>query len=383
MSKNITVKAITDEQLQEIQELAKKKLEITSIKPVELSPEETKEIEDTFENVKDFRQLGEKITAPIDNIIEKTSKIIEWDPIMDVSNELAEINREVQAVYKDIINDDWPFMRFLKSLPVIGNVAEKIDEKLDDLKFDIKSISWKIEVIFSWFDQAYESLNKSIEMQKEFLQWLEDSLSKVKAYKDYVSRKLEEFKERKSQVKDDIERQKYDMFIKNVEYFLWNLEVLIWNLELARKRLLMRLESAVKLALAMNSSRPIFKTLLSVAILETSWQKALDASMKAIDVMWKTIDQMSTDLTDKAIESSKRVEELSSKPILDPKVFVDNVKKLKQHFDIIEAYREKIKQEAEAERQIFVEATEELKKIKEIKSKDLDELQNKLSNFNG
>jgi hypothetical protein len=41
-------------------------------------------------------------------------------------------------------------------------------------------------------------------------------------------------------------------------------------LELARKRLLMRLDAAVKLALAMNSSRPIFKTLLSVAVLETS-----------------------------------------------------------------------------------------------------------------
>jgi hypothetical protein len=35
----------------------------------------------------------------------------------------------------------------------------------------------------------------------------------------------------------------------------------------------------------MSSSRPIFKTLLSVAILETSGQKAIDASMKTIDVM--------------------------------------------------------------------------------------------------
>jgi hypothetical protein len=62
---------------------------------------------------------------------------------------------------------------------------------------------------------------------------------------------------------------------------------------MARKRLLMRLDSATKLSLAMNSSRPIFKTLLSTALIETSSQKALDASMKALDVMGETIDKMS------------------------------------------------------------------------------------------
>jgi hypothetical protein len=31
-------------------------------------------------------------------------------------------------------------MKFLKSLPVIGNFAEKIDEKFDELKFDMKTV---------------------------------------------------------------------------------------------------------------------------------------------------------------------------------------------------------------------------------------------------
>jgi hypothetical protein len=62
---------------------------------------------------------------------------------------------------------------------------------------------------------------------------------------------------------------------------------------MARKRLLMRLDSASKLSLAMTTSRPIFKTLLSTALIETSSQKALDASMKALDVMGNTIDKMS------------------------------------------------------------------------------------------
>jgi hypothetical protein len=79
-----SVKEITDEQLKEIQELAEKK-QVANIVPVELAPEEAQEIEQTFENVSDFRTLGEKITAPIDSIVDKTAKIIEKDPIMDVS----------------------------------------------------------------------------------------------------------------------------------------------------------------------------------------------------------------------------------------------------------------------------------------------------------
>jgi inosine/xanthosine triphosphate pyrophosphatase family protein len=74
---NTTTQTITDEKLQELQNLTQQKLQITSIKPIQLSPTETQEIEETFQNVRDFRQLGEKITAPIDDIIEKTTQIIE------------------------------------------------------------------------------------------------------------------------------------------------------------------------------------------------------------------------------------------------------------------------------------------------------------------
>jgi hypothetical protein len=35
----------------------------------------------------------------------------------------------------------------------------------------------------------------------------------------------------------------------------------------------------------MNSSRPIFKVLLSSAVVELSSQKAIDASIKSIEVM--------------------------------------------------------------------------------------------------
>lgn len=372
-----TTTMLKEKDFNNLQNLIKEK-KSTWLVVKELEPNEKAEIEETFKNVKDFRQLWEKITAPIDKIIEKTSKIIESDPIMDVSKELSQVNEEVNSVYKEIINDDWVVMKFLKSIPVIWNIAEKLDNSIDEVKFNMKSIQWKIEQIFSWFDVSYNSLVKSIDMQKEFLEGLEQNIWKVKAYKKYVEQKLKEFEEKYQQVENEEEKQKYKMFIDNVKFFLWNLEVLIWNLELARKRLLIRLDAATKLALAMQSSRPIFKTLLSVAILETSGQKALDASTKAIQVMGSTIDKMSSELTDKAIESSKKAEELSSKPVLDPKVFVENVKKLKQHFEEIEQYRQQVKQEAKAERQVFKQASEELAKLKEVKTKDFDELEENL-----
>ena len=172
---------------------------------------------------------------------------------------------------------------------------------------------------------------------------------------------------------------KLDMFIRQVEYFHANLNVLIGNLDMARKRLLMRLDSASKLSLAMSSSRPIFKTLLSTALIETSSQKALDASMKAIDVMGSTIDKMSSELTDKAIESSRKSEELSSKPVLSSQVFVENVNKLKAHFETIEAYRAQVKLEADAEKKAFDDASEELKKVKVLNAKDQEELARELN----
>ena len=373
----IETKTMTDDKLKEIQDLAEKK-QTANIMPVELDTNETSEIESTFENVSDFRQLGEKITAPIDNIVEKTSKIIETDPVMDVSSELKQVNEQVQDVYKEIMDTDGAFMKILKKIPVIGDLAKKIDDGVDSLKFDMKWVKGQIDTIFGGFDISYNSLNKSIQMQQEFLDGLDKNLWKVKAYKEYVEKKLEEFKQKESTITDEQEKAKYKMFINNVEYFLWNLTVLIGNLELARKRLLIRLDSAVKLALAMSSSRPIFKTLLSVAVLEISGQKALDASMKSIDVMWKTIDKMSSELTDKAIESNRKAEEMTTKPVLDTQLFIQNVEKLKQHFDTIDQYREQVKKEAEEERKLFEKASEDLSNIKNVKSTDYDELTSEL-----
>jgi len=88
---------------------------------------------------------------------------------------------------------------------------------------------------------------------------------------------------------------------------------------------------------------------------------------------------MSSELTDKAIESSKKAEEMSSKPVLSTTVFIENVTKLKNHFDSIESFREQREQEAEAERKSFEEAKIKLENIKVLTAKETDELNKELT----
>ncbi len=347
---------------------------LTKLNAKPLSAIEQAEVESTFSEAKDFRSLGEKITAPLDSIIAETATVIDNDPIMNVSDELSKMNGEVQEVYKEIINNDGMMMRAAKAIPLLGTLMRSVDAKWDEAKFNIQTLQGKIEMIFSGFDQAYNSLNTSIDMQKKFLDGIDANLGKVVAYRDFLRGKIEEFKSKASTSTDENEKMKFDMFIRQVEYFVSNLDVLIGNLDMARKRLLMRLDAAAKLSLSMSSSRPIFKTLLSTALIETSSQKALDASMKAISVMGETIDKMSSELTDKAIESSRKSEELSSKPVLSSTVFVENVTKLKTHFETIEAFRAQVQVEADAQKKAFNEASEQLKQVKILNAKDQEEL---------
>ncbi|MDP5038933.1 MAG: hypothetical protein NWP80_00625, partial [Candidatus Gracilibacteria bacterium] len=130
---------------------------------ISISDVEIAEIEQTFAQANDFRSVGEKITSPIDDIISQTAQIIDKDPIMNVSGELEKMNTEVQGVYKEILDNDGTFMKLLKTLPVIGGIATKIDGKIDEANFNMKTVEGKISVIFSGFDQSYNSINTSVD----------------------------------------------------------------------------------------------------------------------------------------------------------------------------------------------------------------------------
>jgi hypothetical protein len=75
---------------------------------------------------------------------------------------------------------------------------------------------------------------------------------------------------------------------------------------------------------------------------------------------------MSSELTDKAISSAKKSEELSNKPVLSTTVFLENVTKLKNYFDEIEDYRKRIKEESDREVELFNEAKAKLEDVKTI-----------------
>ena len=64
---------------------------------------------------------------------------------------------------------------------------------------------------------------------------------------------------------------------------------------------------------------------------------------------------------------------MSSKPVVSTSVFIENVTKLKNHFDEIEDFRKNIALEAEKERKIFSEAKERLENIKVLNKADTEE----------
>ena len=126
----------------------KENILMSNTKKIELSATDRGEVEETFRQATDFRQIGEKITAPLDDIISQTAAVIDADPIMNVSRELSEMNKDVQSVYKDIIDNDGVIMRVAKSIPLVSSLANMLDSKWDEAKFNIKSMEGKIEAIF-------------------------------------------------------------------------------------------------------------------------------------------------------------------------------------------------------------------------------------------
>ena len=68
-----------------------------------------------------------------------------------------------------------------------------------------------------------------------------------------------------------------------------------------------------------------------------------------------------------------------AKPVLSSTIFIENVTKLKNHFDEIEDYRAQIKIEAEKEKILFEEAKIKLENIKILSKIDQEEFASELN----
>ena len=70
---------------------------------------------------------------------------------------------------------------------------------------------------------------------------------------------------------------------------------------------------------------------------------------------------------------------MTSKPVVSTTIFIENVTKLKNHFDEIEDYRLQVAKEAEAERKLFAEAKIQLSELKTLEAGDSEELKKQIS----
>jgi len=180
----------TQTRTKEAEETNKLILEKSEIEETNLSASDTAEIEAAFNEADDFRSIGERITAPLDTIISKTAKVIDSDPIMKVSDELKDMNGDVQDVYSEIIDNDGNVMRFFKSIPLLGSIVKTLDSKYDETAFDMKGVEGKITTIFDGFDTSYNSVNSSIDLQKEFLDGIDENLFQLLLLKLLVKKLL-------------------------------------------------------------------------------------------------------------------------------------------------------------------------------------------------
>jgi hypothetical protein len=117
-------------------------------KVTDLAVSETAEVELVFAKAEDFRSIGERITSPLDSIISETARVIDKDPIMNVSDELSKMNNEVQEVYSEIISNDNALMKLMKSIPGISIIANMLDQKFGEASFNMKTIEGKLGAIF-------------------------------------------------------------------------------------------------------------------------------------------------------------------------------------------------------------------------------------------
>ena len=332
------------------------------IKAGALTREQKSEIEAAFKNADDFRGLWSKITDPFKGSFDKAVTVIENDPVMDVSNQLTNLNWQIQEVYWEILSNDGKMMRTAKKLPFIWGWIKAIDKNVDKASFDIKWTNRKIKVIFSGYDIAEGSLNTAINLKKEHITEMEWQEEISVRYITYIQRKIDQFKQNLATLPEWEDKRKYKMFLEQIEYFSANLVSLVSNLYLSRRRLEIQQQTSYKLSTAMNVWRPLFETLLNAGMFEASWLQSNEAAAAALQGMSTIMDNMQTQLTDRTIEGSKQTAEIMKKPLMNPDVYVKNVEKLVTHLNEMDSINESIKVEREQNMKNIQQATQRLQK---------------------
>ncbi len=341
------------------------------------SDERFKEIDNLFKESKDFAEMGEKLTAPIDEIISRSNELIENDPVIWIGNELSKINKEVNEVYEDIIQDSSKAVKFMKKIPLLWKIVDTFTDKKEEMMFELKDNREKLESIFKNYDICQSSLSLNIKAYKDMEADLRQYIDKIGLYIEYIQLKLEGFKEKKELAKNDEEIAKYTSFIQQTEFFINNMKSLESILNLSMKRITESVKNSTQLSISMSTGKPVFKLLINLAVSESALQKGNEAAIKAIRGMGDTIEKMDNELTDRSIDASNKTQEILLSPIISSENIIENTKKLTKHLEEINAQKDKHIEEAKkGNAELDIELAK-LRSLNSLKQSDIEDIYKK------
>ena len=288
-----------------------------------------------FKDASSFKEAAEEITNPMKEALDSAFEIINKDPLMRVSASLKGLNTSVAEVYDSLTKEQSLTKKTLAKIPYLSQRFEK--QTFTDTKI-------KLNEIFNWFDTAHQSIESSITLQKEYVKWINTNLEWLLQTQKGLRFNLLELNKK---IDKDPNNKTLSTFKENILLFDNNLATLEWHLILTRKTIQIKLDSAEKLALTMSMSQPILSALMGNAIISNATQKTADACINIMSSMSTTLDNMSVDMTNKAIATSQIAMNLSVKPLLSSSVLTDNVKKIQEHFQLLDSKRATCLSEAE------------------------------------
>lgn len=239
----------------------------------------------------------------INTMIDRTAKLISADPLIGAQHEVNKIDENFKVIH-DALKETDPELKKGLWDSIFGSKRG----------FNFKSIESNVKNLFRQFDLTVESVEKSVIIFNSYKEDLEGEIASLAEFVDSIDEtKLEE--------DDKLQYQNYVVQLR--------------SLQNSNSRIGMRLKTADSLHKTMKSSRGVFQSVLSSCMLEAGGQSSLDSSVKMMATMTQTIEQLSNDLTESTIRTSKLAVTASMRPALQAWNLQKNSMLLETAFDEI------------------------------------------------
>jgi hypothetical protein len=212
---------------------------------------------------------------------------------------LDRINKEFEEVHDSISSTSLARkLPGITRLPIVWWFFKK------DLTMKVKWVESKLNMIFSAYDENYESLLKSGKMYTQHIQSLHTKIDTLQEHFNSI-----------------------DPQTNNEKLYKNGIQSLIMALTWTKTRMTMMLDAANEIRIQMKQNRPLFKTLMESLIIEKSWEIGLKSAQNAVNTMWNFIQKMASEMTTESIKFSKEINK-GRFDVLSTKQFHDDLKKL-------------------------------------------------------